>query len=602
MLNKGDVVLMLLDKFEKGLNIELVCNVLIYADFSKWESGWNKKLVTMIKNIQHESDENNKMLLTSNTLMVLAHCKEFLYLIGKNVKLLRRSTKQILDRFELLACKVIDNIEMEYIETYFLDRDFRDRTLLKIVTMYNFKGFLHSNKTTILLDSIWQGMNTSDCDGRVDDFSLMHFLYKSKTHYIEGKKMSYVDMITNNFVTSYDKISFWFQYKFRRESVAYNFVKDFLCAIGLLIAFQYINFQYLSLFKRNNYEDLPTEQMQLDYIQEKIDEYNGYNFIGTILALTLLYSYFGRLFFNFKSRENIPYDKWLMIDLTTSLISIVCFNYTGNLTPEQILDISQKQRIDYYVALVVVVAWLRCFSYFLIIRPISKLLMTLMRMLKDTFSFLFIIICYLLLMSTIFTTIYQGIDEVRYGSMSTTFRTLFDDMLANYEREPVSASDNLHSILHITHVIISNIFLLNFLIAILSTVYSYMKEEGNFRYKANIYSYIEKYQTARLDKEGLEELVVHPAPLNVLSMVLIPFYFKYGGEKYAEAFSKVIYWLENLVILSLFLTYLMVIIPIIFFKMLLHLLQGSKWYRTPYIMISWLVAGGLLLPLYGLKD
>lgn len=228
LINDPLIIRKLLDKIHSGLNIELVCNVLIFADFSKWDFKFNKELVEMIKEMQYESDENNKILLTSNTLMVLAHFKEFLYLIGRSVKVLRRKTKQYMLRFEMLIRKVIDNIDSDHIELFFLDRDFKDRTLLKIVTVYNFRGFLKSGKTTILLESIWQGMNTTECDGRLDDFSLMTFLIKSKTHYIPGKKVSYMDVITNHFTPHYHKIKFWFQYKFRRESVAYNFVKDFI--------------------------------------------------------------------------------------------------------------------------------------------------------------------------------------------------------------------------------------------------------------------------------------------------------------------------------------------------------------------------------------
>ena len=369
-----------------------------------------------------------------------------------------------------------------------------------------------------------------------------------------------------------------------------------------MVAFQYINFQYLSLFRRDDINAFATEAEKLDFIQERIDEYNGYNFVGTILSLTMVYGAIARWLFNFLSKEYIPTDLWLAMDVGTAIVSIICFNYTGSLKPENILDVTQKENIDFYVAIVVVVAWLRFFAYFLVIKSVSKLLMTLLKMMNDTISFLFIIICYLLLMSTVFTTIYQGIDEQRYGSMSTTFRTLFDDMLANYEREPVDDSNILHSCLHITHIISSNVFLLNYLIAILSTVFSYMEEEGDFMFKALQYMYVERYQIARLDKKGLEELVVYPAPLNIFSVVLIPFYFRNGGEKYAEVYSHVMYWFENLIMLCLFLAYLMVIIPIIFLKMLLHLLQGQKWYMVPIVMLSWLVIGGLMLPLYGFKD
>jgi len=49
------------------------------------------------------------------------------------------------------------------------------------------------------------------------------------------------------------------------------------------------------------------------------------------------------------------------------------------------------------------------------------------------------------------------------------------------------------------HVFISNIFLLNYLVAIISTVYTNMIDIGEFKYKRNKYEFIEKYSIAQLD-------------------------------------------------------------------------------------------------------
>ena len=52
--------------------------------------------------------------------------------------------------------------------------------------------------------------------------------------------------------------------------------------------------------------------------------------------------------------------------------------------------------------------------------------MTLYRMLIDTISFIFIVCCYLLVASTIFTMLFQDTDlSESYGTLSLSFRTLF---------------------------------------------------------------------------------------------------------------------------------------------------------------------------------
>lgn len=60
---------------------------------------------------------------------------------------------------------IIDNIDDEKIEKVFLDADFRDRTILKIATMNEFAPLCASDKVSVLLEEIWEGKKTYECDG-----------------------------------------------------------------------------------------------------------------------------------------------------------------------------------------------------------------------------------------------------------------------------------------------------------------------------------------------------------------------------------------------------------------------------------------------------
>jgi hypothetical protein len=74
-----------------------------------------------------------------------------------------------------------------------------------------------------------------------------------------------------------------------------------------------------------------------------------------------------------------------------------------------------------------------------------------------------------------------------------------------------------------SHVFVSNIFLMNYLIAILSTVYDLMMDVGEFEYKSDRYQYIEKYSIPMLDQYNFKELVIHPPPMNFFALFIIPF-------------------------------------------------------------------------------
>ena len=96
------------------------------------------------------------------------------------------------------------------------------------------------------------------------------------------------------------------------------------------------------------------------------------------------------------------------------------------------------------------------------------------------------------------------------------------------------------------HSLWANIYLLNYLIAILSTVYEDMLEQGDFAYKSSKYMYIERYMIPMQDEWGFAELVVHPPPINYLVVILLPSIFENSVMKEtAVVYARLIFWLEN---------------------------------------------------------
>jgi hypothetical protein len=47
-------------------------------------------------------------------------------------------------------------------------------------------------------------------------------------------------------------------------------------------------------------------------------------------------------------------------------------------------------------------------------------------MIGDTLSFMFIVCCFILIMASVFTTLYQDTNPDKYGGLALTVRTLFD--------------------------------------------------------------------------------------------------------------------------------------------------------------------------------
>lgn len=123
-----------------------------------------------------------------------------------------------------------------------------------------------------------------------------------------------------------------------------------------------------------------------------------------------------------------------------------------------------------------------------------------------------------------------------------------------------------HSILLIFHVCFTNIILLNYLIAILSSTYGKMRISGIFAFKVNLYSYCERYMTAFKDR-AYGEMVIHPPPLSFLVAVLLPFSFSPESlKKMSMLISYAIFWIENIFYIILFVVFEILLIPIAYFK------------------------------------
>ena len=153
------------------------------------------------------------------------------------------------------------------------------------------------------------------------------------------------------------------------------------------------------------------------------------------------------------------------------------------------------------------------------------------------------------------------------------------------------------------HVFIANIFLLNYLVAILSTVYETMFEGGEFQYKSSKYKFIEKYSVALRNEDRYYELVLHPAPLNFFTFFIYPFIFKASWMQQAsKVYSKFNYWFENFFLILVFVLVELLLCPLVFFKVIFNIFKMSMMKQLAPLLLFWIVVGPVYLVFAVLKD
>ena len=143
--------------------------------------------------------------------------------------------------------------------------------------------------------------------------------------------------------------------------------------------------------------------------------------------------------------------------------------------------------------------------------------------------------------------------------------------MGGYYYNGFGVKENMHMLMIILHIFGSNILLLNYLIAILSQSYSDMLESGRFLYQVYLYQYCERYMVGLANKK-FGQLVIHPAPICIMNfpimlLSLIPWPQDYQVlEKVNHAFALMMFWLENIVHVALFLLYELALVPLVFGK------------------------------------
>jgi hypothetical protein len=66
----------------------------------------------------------------------------------------------------------------------------------------------------VLLEEIWQGKESYECDGRLQDFSMLNFISKTPIKKLPGKVIRPTELLSNNFKVHIDGEKYWYQLRF----------------------------------------------------------------------------------------------------------------------------------------------------------------------------------------------------------------------------------------------------------------------------------------------------------------------------------------------------------------------------------------------------
>jgi hypothetical protein len=225
-------------------------NILTLIDFSVWKNKHLKELIDIINDYVEENYDKNRLLLSPNPLMTITLSAEMLNKIADSRRKFENECFKIKTKLLQLGKMYSAKIEDEkYYEKLIMGVDFKGRTVLKTITLNSFEPLMDENdpKAENLMLMIWHGKEATKCDGNLYGYSNLAHILVTKAKKVSGGKQSLFQMVANYYEPNFH-VDYNFQYRYRSKAISFYFIKEFFCAMVMLIIFQYINYKYLVLF------------------------------------------------------------------------------------------------------------------------------------------------------------------------------------------------------------------------------------------------------------------------------------------------------------------------------------------------------------------
>ena len=256
------------------------------------------------------------------------------------------------------------------------------------------------------------------------------------------------------------------------------------------------------------------------------------------------------------------------------------------------------------------VVWMKIGAFVMITRGFGVYIRMFQHMLPVIFNFLFILFMYMIAFAMIFTVLFST-ESSFFASYFTTLVNLFNTAMTNFDNRALFDNPrtawwgSLFFIL--TFVVVTAVFLLNMIVAVLNNVYVRVSDKIDADHNATLVS---ACAAMRFDsKYGL--LIFSFPPLNVLSFLLMPFllsaHFFASSDRTIKTmntvFCQITHFPLAVLLFTLFLLLDLFFLPLAYLKsFFLFPLRGRSPAHRVLHLLSWPLLGPFLLVRLVLHD
>lgn len=553
-------------------------------------------LIAIIDQLTYfKKTEYNKFLRTINPLKIIILIMELLSYITISNHQTATKCSEIKKKYYKLATDLISEIsDKRSLEYIFKDKDLENRELILIIAQNNFLDLLKNSTAENLISKIWKSTYTSTLDTHQSSmYQIIHsknpeFVKSFLKHLIERQAKDY-KIAKGSFLIWNESINtkyYSFLFLFVSIVIFYQVITAiFLTGIGpkITIGLQiyetvgifldnfYLQFktnftltQISTYLKENNttfiddyYSKLPENMTQnlttsfqlIEYMSTEIvkDKYNLYVLTkSTYLYVFIIFDIIFRIIYRKKTGVKLEiFNIKYILDLVAVGMVFYRYIYLDEIFYKLVdferidsYDDNKRKSWSYNVSIFFICLWLKGIIMLKFSVYVGALLRILELICKSIAIFGIILLSEIFIFACIGNILFATDDiNTDYSSPSTSFLACFRAMMNDFNYYNFEEGNKTLAAIFITsHLIVSTIIMMNFLIAILSHIYETFTVSAVLLMNQDIVLKKNEF----LPDPTYSSLILTPFPFSIINIFMMPIYFFCNSKKKLRQLNSIL--------------------------------------------------------------
>ncbi|OMJ88668.1 hypothetical protein SteCoe_9369 [Stentor coeruleus] len=401
----------------------------------------------------------------------------------------------------------------EDLKHFLLHADSNDRTALSIIAKNEYNIMLENEDVGTIVEKMWGG--AANARGLSEASTIYTSFY---SEFYSPEAISFRSRVNMN-------KNYLFQYFQWLDSCSLRFLGHGISTGILLFIYQILVYRTFNLNEVFALGDIEESSGYLRLVQA---------WIFGIAAEQILHSVFVAT-----SKRYELINAWRLLDSgIIVMMLLISRDFTGGFVQKHFSDTDKDNFVaGVLLSILMVMLWLKFASIMVVSKAFGPFLRIVYFMIEETLNFFIILGALFLCAAGVFTAVFR-ISGSNFPTFEISLRTVFADAMGGFDITAYQEDVALGASFEAFYLMISNVVLLNLLIAIISNVYETLVVKVDSQHRNIMISYTEKYTWDK--KYGF--LIFIPSPISFFLLLVSPFIiFSKNPERWNNTICKFLF-------------------------------------------------------------